>query len=490
MASAPGTLRANLSPTMRAAMLACATVALVSCSSFQASPNLPQAGEVRATWITTTANSAVATPPNTAVTMQRLRDIGLNTVYLEVWKEGYTQYPSNVLERTIGVSTHPARRRDQRDLLQEMLIESHRNGLVAIAWFEYGFMAAHQSMMNELRRQKPEWLSRDIKGGEVAPNGFVWMNPLHPEARKFLRDLVLEVVDRYDVDGIQFDDRIVWPYVTMGYDDVTRRAYAAEHNGAQPPADHNDPEWMRWRAQKVTEFAAELTQAVRDRRPSLQLSLSPAVYPWSWEKYLLDWPSWARASGTTSATTRMPSWDEYVPQVYRLNYSGFETTWREQVQAMTQSGDQRSKLIAGIRIVGDGPDTSWPDLERSILLTRESGALGHSLWFSRGVLERYPAELKTFYQGAAPSPVFPANWREKSLPLIRNAATRTWECPMIDEGRYRTIAFDGFQWRYLENTRCQSSRAIMQRTYIFADDTDVAVELIRDRRESARPRPR
>ena len=98
--------------------------------------------------------------------------------------------PSEVLARTIGVklgsdikTTAPT-----RDLLQETLIEAHRNGLIYIAWFEYGFMAAHKDTMNHLRRQKPEWLSRDINGSEVAPNGFVWLNPLHPEARKLLLD--------------------------------------------------------------------------------------------------------------------------------------------------------------------------------------------------------------------------------------------------------------------------------------------------------------
>lgn len=61
-----------------------------------------------------------------------------------------------------------------------------RNGLIYIAWFEYGFMAAHKDTMNLLRSQKPEWLSRDSQGSEVAPNGFVWLNPLHPEVQKFL----------------------------------------------------------------------------------------------------------------------------------------------------------------------------------------------------------------------------------------------------------------------------------------------------------------
>ncbi|MCX5690766.1 MAG: family 10 glycosylhydrolase, partial [Planctomycetota bacterium] len=199
--------------------------------------------EIRGTWVTTTANDAIATPEKTAQTMRRLREIGLNTVYVECWKNGYTQYPSKVLERTIGVDRRPALMKQDpgddasksagpgRDLLAETLREAHKNNLTYIAWFEYGFMAAHKDTDNHLRRMKKEWLSLDKNGSEVAPNGFVWMNPLHPETRKFLLDLVCEAVDKYDLDGIQLDDRIVWPYVTMGYDAYTKKIYAQEHGG-------------------------------------------------------------------------------------------------------------------------------------------------------------------------------------------------------------------------------------------------------------------
>src|SRR5215211_4685771 len=54
--------------------------------------------EVRGTWLTTTANDALATPAKTAETMKRLREIGLNTVYVECWKNGYTEFPSATLE--------------------------------------------------------------------------------------------------------------------------------------------------------------------------------------------------------------------------------------------------------------------------------------------------------------------------------------------------------------------------------------------------------
>ncbi|MFO0375978.1 MAG: family 10 glycosylhydrolase, partial [bacterium] len=93
--------------------------------------------EIRGTWVTTTGNSAIATAANTAATMKQLADIGLNTVYVETWKNGYTQYPSEVLKRTIGVDRRPAlvpqdpsdseetRKQAARDLLEETLIEAH-----------------------------------------------------------------------------------------------------------------------------------------------------------------------------------------------------------------------------------------------------------------------------------------------------------------------------------------------------------------------------
>jgi uncharacterized lipoprotein YddW (UPF0748 family) len=364
--------------------------------------------EVRGTWLTTTANDAIATPARTAATMRRLREIGINTVYVEVWKNGYTQFPSKVLERSIGVAQRPvAALQDPsdgpskaaapaRDLLQETLTEAHNNGLRYVAWFEYGFMAAHGSTHNHLRRLKPEWLSRDAQGNEVAPNGFVWLNPLHPQARRLLQDLMLEAIKTYDLDGVQLDDRIVWPYVTMGYDDFTRGVYAAEHNGRQPPADARDAAWMRWRANKLNALAAELVAELRAAKPGLTVSMSPAVYPWSYEHYLLEWPQWARWPAAARFT-------ELVPQAYRHSYAAFEATWLQQIAALRAAGAYRPReLLAGIRVVGDGADSSWAQLRDSILLTRREGNGGHVLWFSRGVLDLYPAELAAFYADVQP----------------------------------------------------------------------------------------
>lgn len=432
--------------------------------------------EVRGTWLTTTGNSALRTPADSAASMRRLKEIGINTVYVESWKNGYTQFPSTVLERTIGHRQRPAdmaqdpsdsasvRQAPARDLVQETLIEAHRNGLIYVSWFEYGFMAAYKDTMNDLRRQKPHWLSRDREGNEVAPNGFVWLNPLHPEARRFLLDLVLEAVDKYDLDGVQLDDRIVWPYVTMGYDDYTQQVYMAEHQGRRPPTDHQDPDWMRWRAEKVNSFARQFVQEIRARRPRLLISLSPGVHPWAWEHYLLDWPRWSAWSAADRlqqlpmpAAGITPRWDEFIPQAYRTSYAAFEATWKEQAAAMTAAGAARQRdLVAGIRIVGDGPDSDWDQLRRSMDLVRSMGNGGHVLWFSRGVLDLYDAELSAYYKASGPAyaPFFGAGWRRPSVPLQRAGAAvdgrQRWRVPGLPAGRYRAIGHDGQQWDYLD----------------------------------------
>lgn len=474
--------------------------------------------EVRGTWLTTTANDALATPERTAQTMRRLREIGLNTVYIEAWKNGFTQFPSQVLQRAIGLDRRPpgaeqdpsdtesARRAASRDLLHEAVTEAHRQGLVAIAWFEYGFMAAHASTHNPLRRLKREWLSLDRQGREAAPNGFVWLNPLHPQAREFLLDLLLEAVDRYDLDGVQLDDRIVWPHVTMGYDAYTRSVYAREHGGAQPPDDPHDPGWMRWRADKVDEAARWFVQELRARRPGLVLSLSPAIHPWAWDNYLLDWPRWTawtaadRLTGppvrTAAAREVAPAWDEFIPQAYRFSLPAFEATWQAQTAAVqaaaTRAGGayRPARLVAGIRLVGEGADSTWAQLEGSISQVRRLGQGGHVLWFSRGVLDLFAQELTALYAriGPAHSPRFPVGWRPGAVVLrpVDGGSPSMWVADRVPAGRYRVLAWIGGAWQDqpgLQHAQTGPLRLAQ------VDGRATAVELLPDRREALRQVP-
>ena len=454
-------------PTLAAALLGAAAV---SGAADAAEP------EVRATWMTTTANDALATPASTAASMKRLREIGLNTVYVETWKNGYTQFPSPTLEEAIGVERrpdllpgHPNYPADApgldgpRDLLEESLIAAHRNGLLFVAWFEYGFMAAFKDTMNELRARHPEWMTTTADGSLVSDqNPFVWMNPLRPECRDLLMGIVLDAVDRYDLDGVQLDDRIAWP-VTMGYDGFTVAAYKKEHNGQPPPEDARDPEWVAWRAEKVREFAERFYAELKALRPNLIVSISPAVYPWSLENYACDWADWSRRG----------LMDEYVPQVYRTTYERVAEDWPVQLAAV--GADREDALVGGFRLNGEGPDTPWPAYRRKLELVRERGGAGHCHWFSRGVLETYPEELTAFYGGSAPSPMLPADWRP--APVVAERDGDAWHADVPAAGGYRVIARHGDVWTVVDTPTLGAGRQIL----VAPADAD-AVELLIDRR--------
>jgi len=363
--------------------------------SFLATMACAATTEIRGTWVTTTANTALATPEATADTMRRLHEIGLNTVYIECWKNGYSEWPSEVMRRAIGIPfrVNAAPERLQRDLLGEAVAAAHRNGLRAIAWLEYGFMAATADTRNELRaRGEAEgWITRTREGATVgAQNGFVWMNPLHPIPQQLLIDLSIEILRNYPVDGIQLDDRIAMP-VEMGYDDFTRALYR-EETGKPLPDNPRDPAFVRWRADRITAFARRYARALREVRPDLHLSLSPAPYPWSLDHYCCDWPAWTRFEGEAR-------WDEFVVQNYRPDFPRTRASIEE---TLPHLGDRRGAYLAGIRVVGEGPDIAPADLIESIRFTRDAGLGGHSLWFSRGVLEVHPKLLRELYKPAPP----------------------------------------------------------------------------------------
>ncbi|MFM9023899.1 MAG: glycoside hydrolase family 10 protein, partial [Planctomycetaceae bacterium] len=405
----------KLRPRCAPAILSALAVALACAGPRPAAAAAP---EIRGTWITTTSNDDW-TSANIGTTMSSLKAVGLNTVYVQAWKNGYTNFTSGSLAAFTGSSstnsgvTSPT-------LVADARTAAAASGLVMGAWFEYGSMAQFlgntgtaTSSFNPLAATCRDatwtvgttsgtgWLLRDPNGNyTTGSNGFVWMNPLVPEVRNLIKGIVVDAINQFDLQIVQFDDHLAWPQA-YGWDDYTKAVYKQETN-RNLPASITDANFAAWRRGKTEAFFAEISDAAKAAKPSVIVSLSPSVISTSSSSYNADWSTW------------MTKTDEVLPQVYRSTIAGFNADWPTQ---QTVSGTNVGELGAGLRLLGSGSSTPWSDLEQQIAVTQADGALGHAIWYSNGIsnsgtnaTDNYNTQLTAYYDvptnGIAANPHF------------------------------------------------------------------------------------
>ncbi|MEO1295661.1 MAG: family 10 glycosylhydrolase [Cyanobacteria bacterium J06636_16] len=331
--------------------------------------------ELRGVWLTNIDSEVLFSRENLVDGIRRLKAMHINTLYPVVWNSGYSLYPSPTVERILGEKQrlwpgyNPAfeAAQDDRDMLQELIELAHAEGMAVIPWFEFGFMAPAEYT---LRETHPDWFTQRQDGSQEIQQGaetFTWMNPFHPRTQQMLLLMMAEVLDNYDVEGIQVDDHLGMP-VDMGYDPVTVELYRREHDGEDPPEDYTNPEWMRWRADRITEFMTKVRSVIDLRKPGALLSVSPNPYPFAYDKYLQDWPSW----------DVLGILDELIIQIYRNDVDRF--VW-ELNKPATVSASRNTPTSVGLLSGLKGRPTDVGLLTDQLAAVRDRGYAGVSYFF-------------------------------------------------------------------------------------------------------------
>jgi uncharacterized lipoprotein YddW (UPF0748 family) len=148
------------------------------------------------------------------------------------------------------------------DPLAFAITEAHARGIELHAWFN-PFRAATGSKgpfaPNHVTQTHPEWVRR--YGGQL------WLDPGEPKARQYVLDVILDVVKRYDIDGVHIDDYF-YPYPKGGADfpdDATWKTFGASSGKSR--AD--------WRRDNINRFVADMYHQVKAAKPSVRVGISP-----------------------------------------------------------------------------------------------------------------------------------------------------------------------------------------------------------------------
>ena len=328
----------------------------------------PTKAELRGVWLTNIDSDVLFSREGLSAAVDKLDELNFNTLYPTVWNNGYTLYPSSVAKDVTGIELDPEPGLQGRDMLEEVVALGKNKGMAVIPWFEFGFMAPADSQLAKLH---PDWLveRRDgstiwLEGGKIER---VWLNPLHPEVQEFLTDLVTEIVGKYDVDGIQFDDHFGYPS-DFGYDDFTANLYRDSHNGDAPPNDYQDEEWLAWRADKITEYMESLFREIKKENSSAIVSVSPNPQEFSYNSYLLDWEKWERKGLI----------EELLVQVYRSDLAKFQEELKQPPLVTANS-----HIPTGIGILsGIKPrQVEWEQIAKQVESVRDENLGGMSFFF-------------------------------------------------------------------------------------------------------------
>jgi uncharacterized lipoprotein YddW (UPF0748 family) len=357
------------------------------------SPPLRSPGvELRGVWLTNIDSDVLFEKNRLKRSLQRLNQLNFNTVYPTVWNWGYTLYPSKVAAKEIGRSLDPTPGLQGRDMLKEVVQEGHKQNLTVIPWFEFGFMAPADSQLAKLH---PQWLTNRRNGTRIVKEGTherVWLSPFRPDVQKFIQDLIVEIVKNYNIDGIQFDDHFGLPS-ELGYDPYTVALYKKEHRGLAPAADFKDPEWVSWRANKITNYMKQIFTAIKAVKKDCIISVAPNPQRFSYDFFLADWQKWER----------MGLVEDLVLQIYRNDLDVFvkELEYPE-VKAAKSHIPVSIGILSGLK----GRSVPMQQIQTQVQKVRDRNFAGVAFFFYEtlwNMSQEKPIDRQTSFQKIFPT---------------------------------------------------------------------------------------
>jgi uncharacterized lipoprotein YddW (UPF0748 family) len=253
----------------------------------------PAPREFRAAWVSTVANidwpsKANLTPAKqqaeAIAILDRAKALNLNAIVLQVRPAADAIYPSSIepwseyLTGLQGLAPQPF-----YDPLHFWVTQAHLRGLELHAWFnpyrarQNG--ARSPAAANHISRTRPQAVKSYGK--------YLWMDPGEEAAVQQTLDVVLDVVRRYDIDGVHIDDYF-YPYPIEAPTASGAEGAALDGKGSKAELDFPDePSWQRylagggkldradWRRSNVNRLIQALYEGIHREKSWVRFGISP-----------------------------------------------------------------------------------------------------------------------------------------------------------------------------------------------------------------------
>lgn len=269
---------------------------------------------------------------------------GFNTLIVQVRPFSdalyYSKYypHSHILSGTQGKDP-------EYDALKYMCQKCHENNLQIHAWVN-PFRISTNNTPSKLSDDNP--YVKDNSIGVKTDTG-IFINPAIKKARELIVNGVKEIVDNYDVDGIQFDDYF-YPTKDKSFDSEEYNSYLKAQNG-------NVMKLSRWRKDNVNKLIKETYKAVHSSKDNIMFGISPQGNIKNNDEIYADVKTWCSQKGYI---------DYICPQLYysldnpALAYEDAIDSWKKikkNKDLIMYSG------LAGYKAGTDNDEGTWEDFD-------------------------------------------------------------------------------------------------------------------------------
>jgi uncharacterized lipoprotein YddW (UPF0748 family) len=227
--------------------------------------------ELRGVWVATVSNIDWPSAKNYNGIKQQNEFIdllnshqktGINAVFVQIRTAAdalYAKSPEPWSTFLSGLQGQPPS--PYYDPLAFMIEESHARGIEFHAWLNLNRASISENSLlgvNHVVRKHPDWI--------IKYHGTLILNFGLPEVRLYLVNLVKNIIEQYDVDGIHFDDYF-YPYPIKGEQINDQEAFEKYKWAEESLGD--------WRRRNTNNLIKDISEAIKSTRPKVKFGISP-----------------------------------------------------------------------------------------------------------------------------------------------------------------------------------------------------------------------
>jgi uncharacterized lipoprotein YddW (UPF0748 family) len=382
--------------------------------------------EFRALWVATVDNVDWPSKPNLPVSEQKAEliaimdkavKLNLNAIVFQVRPCCDAIYDSKIepwseyLTGQMGKAPSP-----YYDPLAFAIKEAHQRGLELHAWFN-PYRARVRDAKSSVAR---EHVSVTHPGLVRTYGKYLWLDPTDPGTQDYSLKVIMDVVRRYDIDGVHFDDYF-YPYPEkvspsssdeMEFPDGASWGHYLKQGGKMS---RND-----WRREQVNTFVRTVYREIKREKPWVKFGISPFGI---WQPQHPQGITGFNANDKLFGDSRRwlaEGWVDYIaPQLYwpmaqkAQSFSALLNWWA------AQNTDHRL-LFVGMKVNGwkGVEDEARETTDEIATARRQGGASGEILWHSKSLMAGHAAvgdALRAVaYEEPALPPAYP--WLGRTAP--------------------------------------------------------------------------